>query len=147
MKRSENRKIGPGFWYGVGGHLEPDEINIPYDACLREIQEETGIGPDEIEDLQMKYIVMRRGSDEIVLNYFFFGRTLTRAVTASDEGTLTWVPESEVLEYHFFEAIRLTLAHYLETGRQTDGVLVGVVDRAPGSAIQWTPLHDMSQGG
>ena len=41
MKRAENRGIAPGVWSGVGGHIEPNEINDPLAACYREIEEET----------------------------------------------------------------------------------------------------------
>jgi len=147
MKRSDSRKIGPGLWYGVGGHMEPDEIGRPYDTCLREIQEETGIPADEIVDLQHRYIVMRRSGEEIVVNHFFFGQTRTRAVTASEEGALFWVPEREVLDRPFFSAIRLTLTHYLESGSQPADILVGTVDQGEDAFIRWTPLRDMSQEG
>lgn len=145
MRRSDNRKIAPGYWYGVGGHLEPDEINQPHLACLREIFEETGIRESEIEGLQMKYIVLRRSHDEIVVNHFFFGQARTRTVIDSDEGTLSWVAEGEVLNRRFVETIRLTLVHYLDQGRQSDDVLVGVVDSEPASVIRWQPLHDWAE--
>jgi len=28
MKRADNRKINPGYWSGVGGHIEPHEISV-----------------------------------------------------------------------------------------------------------------------
>ena len=43
MERANNRKINPGFWSGVGGHVEPHEINDPLSACYREIEEEAGM--------------------------------------------------------------------------------------------------------
>lgn len=43
MKRAPNRIIAPEVWSGVGGKLERDELNDPQVACLREIEEETGI--------------------------------------------------------------------------------------------------------
>ena len=147
MKRSANRKIGPGFWYGVGGHVEPSEMNNPHAACLREIFEETGIPASEIEDLQEKYIVMRRGGDEIVVNHFFFGRVKTRQVTESDEGHLYWVPAGEVLDHSFFDAIRLTLVRHFEDGDRSEDVMVGIVDGEPEATIRWSPLHDMNPGG
>lgn len=147
MKRSASRKIAPGYWYGVGGHLEPSEINNPQMACLREINEETGIRAEDISDLQLKYIVMRRSRDEIVVNHFFFGSTRTRSFLESDEGTLSWVAERDVLDRQFFDAIRLTLDHYLKTGGKTRDVLAGIVDDNAGSAIHWIPLHDMNKEG
>ena len=37
IERAETRKFNPGFWSGIGGHIEPDEINNPLAACYREI--------------------------------------------------------------------------------------------------------------
>ena len=51
MKRSEHKALAPGVWSCIGGHLEPDEINTPSQACLREIWEETGIAPERIHNL------------------------------------------------------------------------------------------------
>lgn len=45
LKRSPDRKLAPDLWTGVGGHIEPDEINDPKSACYREIYEETGTKP------------------------------------------------------------------------------------------------------
>ena len=60
MKRAAERKLAPGLWAGVGGHLEPDELNNPMEACLREIYEETGITQEQLTDIKLKYIVVRR---------------------------------------------------------------------------------------
>jgi dihydroneopterin triphosphate diphosphatase len=46
LRRSPDR-ILPGLWQGVSGSLEPDERVT--DAVLRELREETGLGPDRIE--------------------------------------------------------------------------------------------------
>ncbi len=147
MKRSANRKIGPGFWYGVGGHVEPAEINDPHAACLREIIEETGFSEEDILDLCHRYIVMRRGGDEIVVNHFFFGHTRTREFSESDEGRLFWVPADKVLDHSFFDAIRLTLERYFEEGDRTNEVAVGIVHGEPDAFIHWTPIHNMEPGG
>lgn len=102
MKRGDEVKIMPGFWSGVGGHLECEEINNPRAACLREIYEETGIRENQISDLKLKYIVLRRWFDEIVINYMYFGKTITSHVIENDEGTLHWVNKDSVLSHSLF---------------------------------------------
>ncbi|WP_430200425.1 NUDIX domain-containing protein [Paenibacillus lautus] len=37
LKRSENKKIAPGLWACIGGHVEADEYINPEISCLREI--------------------------------------------------------------------------------------------------------------
>ena len=145
MKRSDNNKRMPGFWYGVGGHLEKDELNNPRSACLREIFEETGINENQIIDLKLKYILLRRSNDETVINYIYFGRSSTKEVAENDEGTLHWINKDSMLNHNFIDALRLALTHYLESGEGMEDVLVGVVklDENNNSAINWSILQDM----
>lgn len=159
MKRSEHKKIAPGFWYGVGGHLEPAELNDPKAACRREIYEETGIDATHIRQLRLRYIVMRRSREEMVINYFYFGWTDTRMLVPSDEGTLHWVPREVALDRPLFPAISLTLKHYLETGEPAaevvgtasesdeesneNGIQLGLMTRTDGQpAILWNEVMD-----
>ena len=41
LKRGENKRIFPGHYNGVGGHIERDED--PHTSAIREMQEETGL--------------------------------------------------------------------------------------------------------
>lgn len=145
MKRSDNNKRMPGFWYGVGGHLEKDELNNPRAACLREIFEETGINENQIVDLKLKYILLRRSHAETVINYVYFGISLTKDVAENDEGSLHWVNKHSVLNHHFFDAIRLSLTHYLESDEDMEDVLIGVIklDENNNPVINWSVLQDM----
>jgi 8-oxo-dGTP diphosphatase len=34
MQRLMQKKFAPGIWAGVGGHVEPEEVNNPYSACI-----------------------------------------------------------------------------------------------------------------
>ncbi len=150
MKRAAHKKIAPGYWYGVGGHLEPNELNDPTAACIREVWEETKIEAAQISGFKLRYIVMRRSRTEIVINYFFFGWAETREITANEEGTLHWVPRPEALKRKLFPAIGLTLQHYFETenillenGLEPDNVEFGMVTLAEGQpAIQWLDVLD-----
>lgn len=64
MKRADNRKIAPGVWTGIGGHIEPHEINTPLSAYYREIEEESGITRDKISSFELLNIITRRSKDE-----------------------------------------------------------------------------------
>ncbi len=148
MKRAAHKKIAPGYWYGVGGHLEPDELNDPTAACLREVQEETGLEADQIDGFRLCYIVMRRSRQEIVINYFFFGQVKSRLVRANNEGTLHWIPRSEALNRKLFPAIELTLQHYFEEypgggDTKSDEVEFGMVTLVNGQPdIEWLQVLD-----
>lgn len=140
-KRSMEKKIAPGAWYGVGGHIEPIEINNPFSACLREIYEETGIKEKDIDNLKLRYILLNRSKDEIVVNYIYFGTTKNRQVIDSDEGKLYWIPKEILSKLEFFEPLKITLVHYLETENSNNVVLVGIVGYKNNKPfIGWNPV-------
>ena len=88
MKRADNRKVAPGVWSAVGGHMEYGELNDPQAACLREIEEETGITAAQIRNLTLRYVVMRRYRDVIRQTYIYFGETDAEPGVTTDEGKL-----------------------------------------------------------
>lgn len=141
MERAETNKRMPGFWYGVGGHIEPVEINDPYSAVLREIYEETGLKEDYVENLKLKYMLLRREGDETVINYLYFGRTKTRNVLQNDEGTLHWIQKEEAMNRKFIDVLKLALEHYF-ADEENDEVMVGIMQK---EKIKWSTLMNMEQ--
>lgn len=75
MKRSPAKQIAPGVWSGVGGKLEQEELNDPRMACLREIEEKTGIPPSRIFGLALRDVIIRRRRDTLRQSYIYIGRT------------------------------------------------------------------------
>lgn len=137
IKRGDHKSIGPGKWFGVGGHIEPEEINNPYAAAFREIFEETGIERNQIEDLELKYIVYNPIGSEIIINHIFFGNPSITEVVEGDEGALHWVDRSQAIERIEIPAVRLALESYFSAVRK--GILLGVVDLSE-PYICWYPL-------
>lgn len=113
MKRSQDRKLAPGYWFGVGGHFEEGEHAHPVRACLREIEEETGLKSQDLVHLRLRCLVMRHHQDELVLNYIFTGTACTRNVEEGSEGSLHWVNPSEIRHLLFADVIRLILLHLI----------------------------------
>lgn len=92
IKRGMHKKYGPGKWAGVGGHIEQSEINSPITACFREIEEETGILPAQIENLDMRYFVLLKNQDSLHSIYYFTGTLKEKcALRDTSEGTLHWI--------------------------------------------------------
>jgi len=58
---------------------------------------------------------------------------------------LHWINKKTVLNHAFIDALKLTLAHYLESGEIMEDVLIGVVklNENNNSAINWSVLQDM----
>ncbi|OPA73782.1 hypothetical protein BVG16_27250 [Paenibacillus selenitireducens] len=143
IKKSPNKFSDVEFWSGLGGHLEPHELNDPMRACLREIYEESGIEESEIHDLKLRYILLRIKNDEIRQQYVYFGNTDQTQFINSEEGELHWIPSQALLGLHMSSIIRFMLYHFLETPNNT-GMLVGTItlDSDERPAIQWAVLTD-----
>lgn len=60
-------------WVGAaGGHFEENELNDPKACVLRELKEELGISENDIRNLLLRYVTLRRIKGEIRQNYYFF---------------------------------------------------------------------------
>ncbi len=130
MKRGLHKEIAPGLWSSIAGHIEPEEINHPYKTCMREIKEETGIREENIEELNLKYIIFNKLDKEIVINHMFFGRVNTNKVVANDEGDLYWVEKERVAEKIHIPAIRVAIEDYYKNPSQ-DILLAIAKDEEP----------------
>lgn len=149
MKRSPTRTLSPGKWAGVGGHLEPAEIGDPRAACLREIEEETGLRPEDIEELELRYILLRLNGSDLRQQFVYVGRTKRRDVSLTEEGELHWIPRSEILNRDLPYVFQTLLAHWLTEG-PSQRLWMGTATLLPddGTAggprphIQWVPVVD-----
>jgi 8-oxo-dGTP diphosphatase len=142
MKRADNRKIAPGVWSSVGGKLKTNELSDPQAACLREVQEETGITADHIRNLALRYVIVRRYRDTIRQTYVYFGETAAEPTVATDEGELFWIPESELLNRTYTATFTAMLAHYLTTP-DAKRVIVGVAENDGGDCrMVWSAIED-----
>ncbi|GGH27129.1 hypothetical protein GCM10008013_28420 [Paenibacillus segetis] len=144
MKKNLSRIFDFEFWSGLGGHLEPEELNEPKGACVREIFEESGIQEEEIEDLKLQYILLRVKNDEIRQQFVYFGKTNRSDAVASEEGELYWIHKDEILNLHVSRIIRFMIEHYFSNPDKTE-VTIGTIsidnnDEDP--VIQWAELRD-----
>lgn len=150
MKRSPNRTLSPGQWAGIGGHLEPYEMATPLAACLREVEEETGLRPEDIEGLELRYIVTRLSGTDLRQQFVFAGRAKTDKLSRTDEGELHWIPRDEILNRDIPYVYRSLLEHYLQFGAAGGlwagtATLSGQTEDADGGHkpnMIWVPLHD-----
>jgi len=94
IRRAPDR-IFPGLWQCVTGSIEPGET-VP-EAAMREVREETGLGPDEIEafyDLDQVAPFFDEGPDAVVVSAIFAARAWPDAEPAAspEHDGLRWVP-------------------------------------------------------
>lgn len=105
MHRAKEKKKYPDIWVGVGGKIKLGEMFNPISACYREIYEETNIKQENIEGLKLKYIIILKKMNVLVLRYIFFGKSLQNEFINCNEGSLKWINKKDILylplEHHY----------------------------------------------
>ncbi|MFD2170804.1 NUDIX domain-containing protein [Tumebacillus lipolyticus] len=119
IHRGAHKQIWPNKWSGVGGHVEAHEHDDLRSSVLREIQEETGLSADAIDDLLLRYIMIRERDGELRQLYVYFGKTRVREVNETEEGELRWVSRSDWLNLDLIPTNRKMLEHYLAHQEET----------------------------
>ena len=134
----QGSRVAEGKWIGTaGGHMEPHEITDPTACVLRELQEETGLKPQEVEGLALRYITMRRAGGEIRQNFYFFARLKEKRELTSNEGELRWFPWQALAGLNMPVSARGMLEHYLRTGRHDTRLFAAA---ARGQTLHFTEM-------
>jgi 8-oxo-dGTP diphosphatase len=110
LKRSPSKQFAPNLWTGIGGHVEPDEYNDLAAAALRELREESGILPGEIEVFTLRRVLfLSRPGGPLVLLLYYTGRLLGRVTPDCPEGTLEWIGPERIPGLEMIETTRAVL--------------------------------------
>ena len=110
LQRSPSKKLFPGCWSGLGGKVEPDEFNQIRDSALREVQEESGITPDEIHAYFLRRtLLVSRPRQPLRLLFYFTGVIDRISAPACTEGTLFWKTAAEFDSLDIIETTRPAL--------------------------------------
>ena len=140
LYRIGSRVVGNSYTGSAGGHIEADEFTDPRACVLRELQEETGLMPDALDGLQLRYITMRHKAGEIRQNYYYFAALKDGIdVQNSNEGRLEWHDMSALDALPMPVTARHVIDHYLCVGR-FDDKLYGGVTRPSGTVF--TEMND-----
>jgi 8-oxo-dGTP diphosphatase len=144
QKRSMDTFL-PGQLVPIGGHIEKNEISDPDIACIREIEEETGLNNNNISDLKLRYIVIRlKDNREIRIQYVYFGNVEQNAqLVESEEGELIWLTSKKILKSeNVTETTKEIIKHYHDNGQFNDNLYVGSMKSLNGEPdITWAPLN------
>jgi 8-oxo-dGTP diphosphatase len=96
MKRAESRRIFPGRYNGLGGHIERGED--PLRCAQREISEESGLYVP-LTALRLRGVSAIDAGQASGIMLFIFTVAITSrlgTITECPEGTLHWVPIDQV---------------------------------------------------
>ena len=142
LYRVGSKVIGNSYTGTAGGHMEEAELNNPRACVLRELQEETGLTEQDVENLTFRYITLSLKNGEVRQNYYFFGE-LADHVDAekltSNEGELQWFEASEVEKLNMPHSAKYMLLHYIKTGQYTDCLYGGITT---GDGVEFTELRE-----
>lgn len=126
--RVANRK----FVGACGGHFEESELSSPKSCALREMEEELGLKPEDIEGLALRYVTLRLYNGEIRQNYYFFARLKGERELHSTEGELHFFTWEELADIDMPLSARQMMDHYLSVGRFDEHCYAGITE--PGGA-------------
>ncbi len=135
-------RVVNNVWIGsAGGHFEECELNNAKACVLRELYEELSINEDQLENLKLRYITLRRTKNEIRLNYFFFADLKDNIDEAfvSNEGVAEWFDYSKLKALDMSFSSGFVVRHYLDTGINNDMIYGGIAD---GEKVVFTALPE-----
>ncbi len=120
QKAPENKKIFPGFYNGIGGHIERGEDVLS--GAIRELKEEAGILCD---DLSLMGTIMIDVEDEQgILLFVFSGQKIRGDISDSEEGSLHWIEIGALDSINVVEDIPELVSRVIQardTGKQFFG--------------------------
>ena len=142
LYRVGSKVIGNSYTGTAGGHMEEAELNNPKACVLRELEEETGLTEQDVENLKLRYITLRLKNGEVRQNYYFFGEMAdhvdVRKLT-STEGELQWFDISEVEELNMPHSAKYMWLHYFKIGQYTDYLYGGATTK---NSVEFTELRE-----
>ncbi len=120
-------RVVNNVWTGsAGGHFEQDELNDSKACVLRELREELGLEPEDIENLALRYVALRCVKGEMRQNYYFFADIKEHVDDnlVSNEGTCKWFPLEDIGSLEMPLSARYVMDHFCATGRHTEKTYV-----------------------
>ena len=112
LKGAPDKRLWAGRYNGLGGHVEPGET--PYQAALREVQEESGLAPAGLTLRALIHVTMPEPPG--VMLFVFVGEAPAGTPRASAEGASVWVSQAALAELPLVEDLYELLPRVLMPG-------------------------------
>lgn len=111
LKGAPNKQLWANKYNGVGGHVERGEDILT--AARREIREETGLA---VAALRLRGVISIDTQQATGIGMFVFtAEAERRAATASEEGSVEWVPYERIHKLDLVEDLPVLLPKVLAT--------------------------------
>ena len=125
----EGGRVVNNVWTGsAGGHFEDYELNDAKACVLREMNEELGLQPNDVDGLALRYITLRKINGEIRQNYYFFAelKEYVNENMSSNEGVCRWFSIDEISTLEMPFTAKYVIEHFCKVGYLTNTLYVGV---------------------
>jgi ADP-ribose pyrophosphatase YjhB (NUDIX family) len=130
LMQRRRRPPNEGLYNVPGGKVEPDED--PYEACLREVREETGLVLPHARLRAVLTVIARDTGTQWLLFTFVAERPAGEAApVVEDEGELRWVPLRDIASLPVVSDIPVILPHLWSA---QPGVLMAKIECATDDA-------------
>ena len=107
LRRSETKHFAPGRWTGIGGGVEPDEFDNLQASALRELDEEAGFSPQDLEHFVLRRILLHaKPEGSLTMLLYFTGSLKKRSTPSCPEGTLVWMRPEEISAVDIIDSTR-----------------------------------------
>lgn len=140
----QNGRVVNDVWTGsAGGHFEEFELNDAKACVLREMKEELNLCENDIQNLSLRYITLRRTNGEIRQNYYFFAniRETVPAELHSNEGAVKWFPLKETGDLDMPYTAKHVMRHYCTKGRFSAKLYTGIANE---TGVEFVELPEYS---
>ncbi len=123
-RNKKKNDMHEGFWVAPGGHIENNET--PYQALKREIKEETGLN---VKKASLKAILTfpEDGDSpfgDLWYGFIFIVKEYSGTITECEEGELSWVEKSEIINLPMWEGDKIFTPLVLEHSNQIYDIML-----------------------
>ena len=99
----------PRAWEAVHGSIEPGEM--PHEAAIREMREETGLTPDRMYNVTAHaFYLHTRGTVEIAVVFCAFVKGTPRVAVGAEHTKAEWLSRTEAVKRFVWPSARENLA-------------------------------------
>ena len=112
LRNKRLKDLNKNKYVGVGGHVEKGETFD--DAMKREIKEETNL---DVLDYKYRGVVYFNNGVYEENMYLYHVTKFKGVIKECDEGTLYWIPKSEIFNLNLWEGDKYFLKPFMETDK------------------------------